>query len=117
MPTDNIVLVGVRLLLNRVVNDQHPCFGLHLPDKRLDGPPQIGRRFLRARQVPGHLIVADFPLQQFAQPRSCSRPKRGQQVIGIQIGYPVCFHTGDFTPFSPLSRKVSNSYQSSPQRS
>ena len=24
MPTDNIVLVGVRLLLNRVVNDQHP---------------------------------------------------------------------------------------------
>ena len=84
-----------------------PCLGLHLPDKRLDGPPQIGRRFLRARQVPGHLIVADFPLQQLAQSGGRGCPKRGQQVIGIQIGYRLCFHTGDSTPFLPLSRKVS----------
>src|SRR5262249_54106877 len=35
------------------------------------------------------------------------RPKRGQQVIGIQIGDALCFHTTKSTPFSPLSRKVS----------
>jgi hypothetical protein len=44
---------------------------LHLAPDRLDGAPQIARRFLRARPVPGHLIVADFPFQQFAQ--SCRR--------------------------------------------
>ena len=102
MPTDNIVLVGVRLLLNRVVNDQHPGLGLHVPDKRLDGPPQIARGFLRPRQVPGHLIVADFPLQQFAQPRRRGRPKRGQQVIGIQIGYPVVLSYGQVYTFFAL---------------
>ena len=107
VPTDNIVLVGIRLLLDRVVNDQHPLLRLDLPDKRLDGPPQIARGFLRARQVSAHLIVAEFPLQQFAQPRRRGCSKRRQQVIGIQIGYRLLFHTGKFTPFSSLSRKVS----------
>jgi hypothetical protein len=51
MPTPNIVLVGVRLLLDRVVNNQHPGLGLHFPDERLDGPPQRVRGFLRACQV------------------------------------------------------------------
>jgi hypothetical protein len=50
--------------------------------------------------------VADFPLQQLAQPRRGSCPKRCQQVIGIQICYQLGFHMGDSTPFSPLSRKV-----------
>ena len=113
MPTDNIVLVSVWLLLNRVVKDQHPGFGLHVPNKGLHGPPQIARGFLRARQVPGHLIVADFPFQQLAQSSSRGRPKRRQQVIGIQIGYLLCFHTGKFTPFSPLSRKVRESLERS----
>jgi len=83
MPAHNIVLVGVRLLLNRVVNDQHPVRGLHLTDQRLDREPQIGCRFLRTRQVPGHLIVADFPLQQLAQSGGRGGTERGQQVIGI----------------------------------
>jgi hypothetical protein len=106
MPTHNIVLVGVRLLLTRIVNNQHPGLSLPFPDEWLDGPPQLGRRFLRARQVSGHLVVADFPFQQLAQSGGGGCPKRSQQVIGIQIGYRVCFHTGDSTPFSPLSRKV-----------
>ena len=107
MPADNVVLIGVRLLLDRIVNNQYPGFRLHVPDQGLHGPPQIARGFLRPRQVSGHLIVADFPFQQFAQSRRHGRPKRRQQVIGIQIGYPLCFHTGQCTPFSPLSRKVS----------
>jgi hypothetical protein len=83
--------------------------GLYLTDKPLDGLPQIGRRFLRARQVPGHLIVTDFPLQQLARASGRGGTKGGQQVIGIQIGYRVLFHTGEFTPFSLPSRKVSSS--------
>ena len=106
MPTHHLGLVGGRLLLNGVVKDQHPLLRLHLPDNRLDGPPQSGRCSLRARQVPGHLIVADFPLQQLAQPGGRSGAERGQQIIGIQICYRLCFHTGEFTPFSLLARKV-----------
>src|SRR5713101_1616961 len=108
MPAHQVILVGIRLLLNRVVDDQHPVLELHLPDKRLDRQPQIGRCFLRARQVPGHLIVADFPLQQLAQPGGRGGPERGQQVIGVQVCYRLLFHIGEFTPFSPLSRKVSH---------
>ena len=107
MPTDPSGLVGVRFLLERVVEDQHPGLGLDLPDKRLDGPPQVGRRFRRARQVAGPLLRADFPLQPVAQSGGGGRPTRSQQVIGIQIGYRVCFHIGEFTPFLLLSRKVS----------
>ncbi len=107
MPTDNIVLVGIGLLLNRVVKDQHAGFRLHRAHERLDRAPQIARGFLRAGQVPGHLIVADFPFQQFAQPCRRGGPKGRQQVIRIQIGYRACFHIRDATPFLLLSRKMS----------
>jgi hypothetical protein len=106
VPTHKIVLVGVRLLLDRVVNEQYPRLRLHLAGKRFDRPPQIGRRLLLACQVSGHLIVADFPLQQLAQSRGGGGIERGQQVIGIQICYRLLLHTGDSTPLSPLSRKV-----------
>ncbi len=72
-------------------------------------PLQLLPHLRRARLVPGHLIVTDFPLQQLAQPSSRGCTKRGQQVIGIQICYRLLLHTGDSTPFSPLSRKVSYS--------
>jgi len=107
MPTDKIGLVGLRLLLNRVVYDHHSGVGLHVPHKGLHGPPQLTRRFLRPRQVAGHLSMADFSLQQLAQSRGRSCPERGQQVIGIQIGDRGLFPTAQSTPFSPLSRKVS----------
>jgi hypothetical protein len=87
MPTPNIVLVGVRLLCDRIVNDQHPRLRLHLADQRLDRLPQLGCRLLLAGQIPGHLIVTDFPLQQLAQSGGRGSAERGQQVIGIQIGY------------------------------
>jgi len=113
MPPHNIVLVAVRLLLARVVDDQHPRRGLHLADNRLDREPQIGRRFLLARQVSGPLIVADFSLQPLAQSSGRGGAERGQQIIRIHIGYRLCFHTGEFTPFSLPSRKVSYKDRSS----
>jgi hypothetical protein len=42
-----------------------------------------------------------------AQPGGRGCAERSQQVIGIQVCYLVLFHTGESTPFSLLSRKVS----------
>ena len=108
-PPPKLVLVGGRRLLKGVVNNSYPRLALHLTDQRLNGPPPIGRRFLGAGQGPGHLLVADFPLQPLAQPRRRSRPKRRQHVLGIQVGSRGLFHPGEATPFSRLSRKVSHS--------
>jgi len=83
VPAHNLVLVGVGLLFKGVINHQGALCRLHLTHKRLDRRPQVGRGFLGAGQVSGHLVMADLALQKLGQPDGRGRAKGRQQVIGI----------------------------------
>ena len=43
VPADELALVGVRLVGDTIVHDQHGIFSLHLPHERLHDLPQVGR--------------------------------------------------------------------------
>ena len=60
VPADELVLVRVRLLLDRIVEDQHAVFTLHRAHHRLDLLPQVFRRVVGLRQKARHLVMANL---------------------------------------------------------
>ncbi|HJS20524.1 MAG TPA: hypothetical protein VJ785_17380 [Anaerolineales bacterium] len=46
MPTNDVVLVGIRFLGYAVVHNHHSVFALDPPHMWLRNPPQVGRGFL-----------------------------------------------------------------------
>ena len=85
VPADQLALVGVRLVGDAIVHDQHRVFALDLAHERLDDLPQVRRRVRLLGQKPRDLIVAEVRLQEPRQPRGCGWTERRDQIVGIQI--------------------------------
>ena len=64
MPTDQIVLVRMRLFLDRVIDYEHPIGLLDFVYQWLDLLPQRLAIIVSTRQKPRDLIVADSPVHQ-----------------------------------------------------
>ena len=83
MPTDQIVLIGMRLLLDRVIHNQDLIILLDVAHQRLDGLPPRLAVIVGTRQKPRDLIVADRPVHQSRPARGRGRAKRTEQIIAM----------------------------------
>jgi hypothetical protein len=79
MPTDDLVLIGVRLFPNAVVKVQRSVLALNGADERFGQSPQIGTGFGLFPKQPGYLVVANLPVQQSGQTRRGRRAKGANQ--------------------------------------
>ena len=85
MPTDEIVFVGVRFLLDAVIDDEYPVGVFNLPKQGLDDAPQVGTGFGWRREKAGDLIMGDFAIKQARETGGGGRAKGTDQVVGIEV--------------------------------
>src|SRR5258708_5449761 len=97
VPTDNFILVGIRLFSDAIVNDDYPVVLLNLSHIGLNYPPQIGGTKLFLAQQPLYLVMADAASQQASQPCSRRLSKGANQVFAIDVQQFVFVHPISWT--------------------
>jgi hypothetical protein len=85
MPTDNIVLIRVRLFRNTIIDDDYSICLLDLPYIWLHDLPQLGRPQPFFRQQPLNLVMAHPASQQPSQPSSRRLSKRTDEIFAIDV--------------------------------
>src|SRR5713101_8997644 len=113
MPAHDGILIRVGLLFTAVVNEPHPRVALHLPYLWLEQLPQLGRALLLACPQPRDLIVAPLSSPPLRQPWRGCRPKRADQIVGIQVKQ-FFLHLAPSLAFVGHPRKVSYSIPCAP---
>ena len=83
MPTDQVVLIRMRLFLDRIIYNEYAIILLDVAHQGLDLLPQRLAIIVSRRQKARDLIVADCPVHQRRQARRRGRAKRTEQVIAI----------------------------------
>ena len=92
VPADNVVLVGVRLLCNTIVNNQHSLFVLNLAHIGLDNAPHIGCIKPFFRQQPLYLVMPDTASQQPSPARPTGLTKGANQIFTLDVQQFVRVH-------------------------
>ena len=64
VPSDDLVVIAVGLLLDRVVKDQQPVVRLDGADGGLDQRPEVARGIVGSRQEAGDLVMANRVVEQ-----------------------------------------------------
>ena len=64
MPTDQFTFIGIRFLLNGIINDQHTIGMLDLTNGGLDNLPEVSGSELALGEEARHLVVADRAIYQ-----------------------------------------------------
>ena len=89
VPADEIIFVGVGLLLNAVIEDQHARRVFEPPDHGFDDAPQVGAGFTRRSQETSDLIVRDFTVDHLRKPGGGGGSKGTDQIIGVEVKHGV----------------------------
>ncbi len=85
MPTDDGVLVGMRLFRNAIIHNQNAIRALNLADVWLDDLPKFRTCFHRTRQKALNPVMTDRAIQQSRQSRACGQSKRTDQVVRVNV--------------------------------
>ena len=85
VPADQLALVGVRLVGDAVVNNEHGVVILDLSHQGLNDLPQVRGGECALREEASDLVMADARSHQAGEARGRSRAKGRDQVIGIEI--------------------------------
>ena len=72
MPTDNLILIGIRFFFDAVIENQHARRLLDFPDQRFDELPPTRRGLALRRQIARDLVMTDRMVKQLGLPgRRC----------------------------------------------
>jgi hypothetical protein len=63
VPADDVVFIGVRLLSDAIIQDEHAIVLLTSPHVRFDNLPEIGRSSFGSSQKPLDAVVADLTIK------------------------------------------------------
>ena len=85
VPADDVVLVGIGLFGNTIIEDNHSIILRDLPHVRLDDLLQLGRREAFFRQQPLNLVMANAASQQPGQTRSRCLSECANEIIAINV--------------------------------
>jgi hypothetical protein len=64
MPADDVIFIGIRLFLNRIINNEYAIFSLYLTHVGFDEQPPFFRGLLLSRQHASDLIMTDSAIHQ-----------------------------------------------------
>jgi hypothetical protein len=92
VPADDVVLVGVGLFGDTIINDKHPIGLLDLAHIGFDDLPQIGSLHLVSGQQALDLVMADAATQQRRQTRPGGLSKSADEIITLNVEQFAVFH-------------------------
>jgi len=99
MPGDDVILIGVRLFGDAIVNDQTTIVALDGAHLGLDKEPEVGAGEGFLGQEALDAIVTDLALQQGGESGAGSRPEGANQVVAVEVQQFLVLHASNL-PYS-----------------
>ena len=85
VPGNDVVLVGVRLFGDAIIDNEHAVGLFDGADMRLDEEPEVGAGEVAAGKQALDAVVTDRPAEQGRQAGAGRGPERANQVVRVEI--------------------------------